>query len=167
MSKHLDTLTFLSPNVHFMLVGIPSNGVDRHDNCLQNALYNWDEIDKTLGNISGRHIVLLGPFYSSLYQEFQITDTENILSMKWPWFVEKVKIFWGIMESTVNSLSHFKEALDWELSKWLGDINLKEIYFSSFNSSLGRLEATLKLLPFLERALGNVYKLTLILISFL
>ncbi|XP_049937316.1 endoplasmic reticulum membrane-associated RNA degradation protein-like isoform X2 [Schistocerca serialis cubense] len=137
--------TFLSPNVHYIIVESRQNedSAVRTASCLtEQYTFDWHKIMISLN----------------------LSDNVHILSQPVHWFPEVAKRMWPIFYEAHSILANVdSETMEyfWGFCRWTGkEKDLKELYedFQSYNDT-STVEAILFVTSVLERSLGNVYLL--------
>ncbi|XP_046998871.1 endoplasmic reticulum membrane-associated RNA degradation protein-like isoform X2 [Schistocerca americana] len=137
--------TFLSPNVHYIIVESRQNedSAVRTASCLtEQYTFDWHKIMTSLN----------------------LSDNVHILSQPVHWFPEVAKRMWPIFYEAHSILANVdSETMEyfWGFCRWTGkEKDLKELYedFQSYNDT-STVEAILFVTSVLERSLGNVYLL--------
>ncbi|XP_047099081.1 endoplasmic reticulum membrane-associated RNA degradation protein-like isoform X1 [Schistocerca piceifrons] len=141
--SHMET--FLSPNVHYIIVESRQNedSAVRTASCLtEQYTFDWHKIMTSLN----------------------LSDNVHILSQPVNWFPEVAKRMWPIFHEAHSILANVdSETMEyfWGFCRWTGkEKDLKELYedFQSYNDT-STVEAILFVTSVLERSLGNVYLL--------
>ncbi|XP_049831384.1 endoplasmic reticulum membrane-associated RNA degradation protein-like isoform X3 [Schistocerca gregaria] len=141
--SHMET--FLSPNVHYIIVESRQNedSAAWTAPCLtEQYTFDWHKIMTSLN----------------------LSDNVHILSQPVHWFPEVAKRMWPIFHKAHSVLANVdSETMEyfWDFCRWTGkEKDLKELYedFRSYNDT-STVEAILFVTSVLERSLGNVYLL--------